>query len=493
MNRGISSLPPEVLIGIFQFLDVHSRLKASLVCKTWIQLMDYPKLLCDVKIQFIGEVDETIERFSRMTRHFKWFSFYKVVIDGPVVEFLKKYSSQFVILSFRECGVSTSNLKSIFPDKILHCDNLRTLHLLNTDIGFLFAPFPNLTELKLRLYFGLSDYVLSQFSTLFKLEKLSLGDCIVYEEESCKALHVTEEEIEAHPSHNILSFVCIKMLIEKHRTTLRYINFFNLHLTGDDILTISDIEGLKLKQMIFPENLNNMYVERFCENQLSLVFFDFTSLLDAGDNTVSAVCKCLKNLQVLLLFNKHTIDKCIIEIFQLQHLIKLDLFYCHAISQLSYKKAVLDLKTFKLKYLNLSFAKISDDDLFKVLKCNKNIRYLNVSGTCISNETLNMICKYLIQLECLILSSCSAISDSGLTGEFENSASLTPTPLCNLKYLTELNLDNNPLITIKGCIKAIRFPRLEKLFLYDCHGLILNEEFKMELKKQNPCLHDLYI
>ncbi|GFR04315.1 f-box domain-containing protein [Trichonephila clavata] len=235
---------------------------------------------------------------------------------------------------------------------------------------------------------------------------------------------------------------------------------------------------------------DSIYIEQFCENQLSLEVIDFTPSIYVADNTISAICKCLPNLQELIVVYKRTINKCIIQIFQLQNLVKLDLSCCFCISQLSYQKAVSYLKTVKLKYLSLAFAKISDADLFKLLKCNQNIRCLKIPGTCISNKTLNMICKNLILLECLTLSSCPGISDSGLTGEFENySDSLTPTPLSNLKYLKELNLNQNSSITNEGCVKAIRFPKLEKLFLHNCGRLVLSEEFKMEIKKQNPRLH----
>ncbi|GFY58647.1 f-box domain-containing protein [Trichonephila inaurata madagascariensis] len=492
MTADISSLPLEVLIRIFQFLDVRSRLKASLVCKTWFQIMDHPQMLCDVKVQFSGEVDEAIKRFSRMTRKFQWFSFVRVIIRAPVVDFLKNYSKQFVILSFHECTEIYGKSESEVQDKILHCDNLRILDVSNSDIAFSFSPLLNLTELKLCFFSGLSDYIVSQFSkSLSKLEKLSLGDSVVYEEEVCKNIYATEEEIETNPSQTYLSFLCIKMLIEKNRATLRNINFTNLRLTSEDILTISKIEDLKLTHILFPEKLNSIHVERFCENQTSLVAVDFTTSVHVEDNTVYAVIKCLQNLQELVLFNKRKIDKCIIEILQLENLVKLDLYCCSNISQLSYQEALLNLKTFKLKSLNLASANISDDNLFKLLKCNKNIRYLNVSDTCISNKTLNMICNNLILLECLILSSCREISDSGLTGEFENySDSLTPTPLSNLKYLTQLNLSKSSLITNEGCIKAIRFPKLEKLLLNKCRRLILCREFKKELKTQNPYLHN---
>ncbi|GFT34070.1 hypothetical protein NPIL_352261 [Nephila pilipes] len=99
--------------------------------------------------------------------------------------------------------------------------------------------------------------------------------------------------------------------------------------------------------------------------------------------------------------------------------------------------------------------------------------------------------------------SCSAISDSGLTGEFAYSSdSLTPTPLSNLKNLTKLNISRNPLITNNGCIKAIQCLRLEVLYLRDCDNLVLQKSteiqsseygIELQLQKQNPCLQDFVI
>ncbi|GFU61159.1 hypothetical protein TNCV_2751981 [Trichonephila clavipes] len=246
MAKDISSLTLKDLRRIYHFLNPRSRLTASLVCKQWLQAIDCPELLCDVRVKFSGEINEALVLFSRMTRRFQWFSFYRVDIGNPVVEFLLK------------------------------CNG--------------------------------------------------------------------------------------------------------------------------------------------------------------------------------------TIDWCMTEIFQMQNLTKLDLRSCSKISHVSYVMAVSILKAFKLKHLNLAFTKISDRSLFELLERNPKICYLNASGIDISNKTLNMICRNLTLLESLMLESCPTISDSGLTGEFENySDSITPTPLSNLKYLRQLNLGKNNRITNRGCVKAIRF------------------------------------
>ncbi|GFX36389.1 hypothetical protein TNCV_4933021 [Trichonephila clavipes] len=388
MAKDISSLTLKDLRRIYHFLNPRSRLTASLVCKQWLQAIDCPELLCDVRVKFSGEINAALVVFSRMTRRFQWFSFYRVDIGNPVVEFL------------------------------------------------------------------------------LKLEKLTLDGSVICKEELYKRFYATEEFAETNPSHEVLSFLSIKRLMEQNRNTLKHINFKNLSLSAEDILTISKIDGLNLRSVSFPFNSNPSNIKEFCVNQFYLTSLDLSTLEAVTNDTVCDICKCLPNLQELIIRCNGTIDWCMTEIFQMQNLTKLDLRSCSKISHVSYVMAVSILKAFKLKHLNLAFTKISDRSLFELLERNPKICYLNASGIDISNKTLNMICRNLTLLESLMLESCPTISDSGLTGEFENySDSITPTPLSNLKYLRELNLGKNNRITNRGCVKAIRFPELKILFL----------------------------
>ncbi|GFR21525.1 hypothetical protein TNCT_69291 [Trichonephila clavata] len=489
MTRDISSFPPKVLKHIFYFLDIDNRLSASLVCKKWLQVTDCPNFLCDVKIQFSRKINEALKLFSRMTRRFQCFSFHNVVIRDPVVEFLLKYHNQFDNLSFTECKIDEGKFRQKMQGKMLHFDNLKTLRVHNSDITFLFAPLRNVTELKLHIPFGLTDYVICKLGKyIFRLEKLTLGSNIICKDGLDKKFYASEETIETNPSHEILSFVIIKGLMEKNRSTLTHVNLASLRLSPPDVLTISKIKGLNLRSVAFPSYYSASYAKEFCINQFNLASINLSRSVHVTNDIVCDICKCLPNLQEMVLCYCE-IDWCIIEIFQLQNLEKLDLSSCLKITYLSYVMAISILKSFKLKYLNLEFAKISDKNLFELLQNNPNICSLNLTGISVSNETLNMICQKLTLLECLILESCTTISDSGLTGEFNNySDSITPTPLSNLKYLKELSLRGNNLITNQGCLKAIWFPELKILSLKDCHGLILNEVFLLELRIRNPCL-----
>ncbi|GFQ89564.1 hypothetical protein TNCT_432011 [Trichonephila clavata] len=71
---GISSLPEEVLINIFKFLNIRNKLTASLVCKKWLRAINCHELLCDIKVHFLRELPDAF-KCSRMTRQFEWFSF----------------------------------------------------------------------------------------------------------------------------------------------------------------------------------------------------------------------------------------------------------------------------------------------------------------------------------------------------------------------------------------------------------------------------------
>ncbi|GFY46128.1 hypothetical protein TNIN_126341 [Trichonephila inaurata madagascariensis] len=491
MSKNIHSITQEELRHVFRFLNPRSRLTASLVCKQWLEAIDCPELLCDVKVKFSGEtINKALESFSCMTRRFKWFSFYKVTIELPVVEFLMKYVDQFDTLSFTNCKIGDSKYKPKIQGKILHFDNLKTLEVQNSNITVLFAPFLNVTNLTLDMPNILTDYIICELSkSLRRLEKLTLGGTVICKKALCKRYYATEEFIETNPSREVLSLLSIKRLIEKNRNTLTHINFLRLRLSAEAVLTISKIEGLNLRSVSFPFKSKSSHIKEFCVNQFYLASLDLSALWTVTDDIVRDVCKCLPNLQELIIRFNDTIDCCITQIFQLKNLVKLDLCFCSRISYISYLMAVSILESFKLQHLNLAFTKISDRSLFELLECNPNMRYLNASGIHISNETLNMICRNLTLLECLVLESCPTISDSGLTGEFEYfSNSITPTPLSNLKYLAKFCVSRNNLITNQGCVKAIRFPELITLCLSECQGLILNNDFKRELRKQNPCL-----
>ncbi|GFR25454.1 f-box domain-containing protein [Trichonephila clavata] len=495
MTVDISSLPEEVLINIFKFLNVRNRLTASLVCKKWLRAINCHKNLYDIKIYFSHNFLKYVQTSSHMTRQFLHFSFDNVMINDSVVEFLKQYSKQFVTLKFNDCKVVNDEKESKFQEKVLNCENLQFLNIHNSDVIPLFGSLPNVIALILHVSTGLTDYVMFELNkTLFKLEIFSLSGSVIYNERDYQRFYMNGETIENNPSKSVLSFVSIKKFIEKHCSTIRVVNLAMLQLSPDAVVTISEIKDLKLESVLFPSDLESSFMKKFCENQFSLTSLDLSISRHVTDDTVSALCKCLPNLERFFIRNNHAINISIIEIFQLEHLEALDLNSSDTISESSYRQAMLKLKAFKLKHLNLAFARIADDCLCELLKHNLNIRHLNISHTRVSNKTLNMISKNLILIENLDLSSCLRISDSGLTGEFENySDSLTPTPLSNLKKLRKLDISDTNLITNDGCIKAMQFPKLLALVLHECDGLILKDDFVIDLEKQNPCLQHVFI
>ncbi|GFT45913.1 hypothetical protein TNCV_2250531 [Trichonephila clavipes] len=472
----------KVMARIFRSLDIGDRLRASLVCKNWLNIIEFFDVLRDVTIKFSGNL-EGVARFSGMSCRFRRFSFCDIIIGDSVIEFLDKYRNHFVTLSFTDCKVGEIKLE--FKGKALRCDNLLELEMINSQFA-LFASLPSVTQLTIRSSFGIPDYFLSDLGKcLFKLERLLLHNTESLEKEELK--------LKDNPSH-MLTSATVKSLVEQQRATLRQIDFTSLRLSSQVLLSIANIEGLKLMSMKFPRHLFASHVKNFCEMQTSMTHLDL-SFLQCSDTDASiiSICMRLPNLRVLLLTDNKEVKRCIIEIFKLQNLVKLNVSGCVYIPDFAFQAAVAGLKTFKLTYLNLHLTNIDDESLFKLLKCNPNLRYLNASSIDVSNKTLNMICQNLLFLESLILFHSPIISDSGLTGEFENySDSMAPTPLSNLKHLELLFIGGNSLITNQGCIKAIRFPKLAELRFVHCSSMNFTYDFENELKKQNPRLREYH-
>ncbi|GFR24031.1 f-box domain-containing protein [Trichonephila clavata] len=425
-----------------------------------------------------------------MTRQFDCFVFTRITISDSVVDFMKKYSKLFVRLRFIDCKIFSQKRKSPYRERFLKCDNLKYLETENSDVIALFAFIPNVTTLMVHECSSLTDYAMCQLNkTLYKLEMLSLSGSIIYNEADYEKFYVNGKTIETNPSKSVLSFAAVKKFIENHKKTITGLNLSKLKLPPETVVTISNINGLKLKNVSFSPDLPSSVIKKFCANQFSLTSLQLTSLCHVTDETVSALCKFLPNLENLFIYPNRKIDESIVEIFQLEHLEVLFLGNSKAISELNYGQAVLKLKAFKLKDLNLVSAQITDYSLYELLKRNLNIRHLNISHTSVSNETLNMISKNLINLESLNLDACTRISDPGITGEFQYfSNSLTPTPLSNLKNLRKLNISNNELITSNGCIKALKFPYLRSLRLQECPFFTYRHDIHRILEEQNPRL-----
>ncbi|GFY78428.1 hypothetical protein TNIN_15211 [Trichonephila inaurata madagascariensis] len=489
----ISSLPEEILIEIFQFLTVRQRLIVSLVCKKWLHAMECHKLLGDIEIKFSKEIEKPVTLYPLVTRRFQCFSFNEITFDKSAVEFLKQYSRHLTKLTFKNCEVCPK-YECEFQDEIIHCDNLKYLSITNSKVISLFHCLPKVTDLTLHFYPGVTDFIIFKLNkTLSNLESLSLNGFVLSNEVAYKNYNIYEERMETNPSNQALSFGGLKKCIEKHSKTLKQINFSQLMLSSEYVLDIAEIKDLKLKRMAFPSYSFSFLIKKFCVTQPSLTWLDFSSSAYVTNEAILAVRECLPNLEALIIKDNHEID-CISEIFQLQHLTHLHISQCKKISKLKFRDAVSNLKTFKLKYLKLVCIEISDESLRKLLVCNLNIEYLSITLSSISDTTLNMISENLIHLKTLMLSDCSKISDSGLTGRYRGcSIPNRSVPLSNLTNLRMLALVQFPSITNMGCVEAIKFPKLERLILSRYEGFRFKNKFEEVLRKQNPCLRSICI
>ncbi|GIX99192.1 f-box domain-containing protein [Caerostris darwini] len=493
METNIISLPDEVLIHIFQYLNYHDRLVASAVCKKWLNATNCRFLLSDINCT-VPRNPEARKVLFHMTRRFHNFIFSSAVICDIALEFLKQFKDQFISLQFQNCYVD-SQLYMRPGSRVSICENLQKLTVCNSSAFLLIMSFPNLVDLNIQLSTLTEGQIRHLNNASPKLKKLVLNA-------------------------KVTCFPALKNFIARCSDTLKVLDIIETCLLPDAVVELSQIQDLKLEKMIVDPSLPVGQITDVFQNQCHLTSLDLSDLRDTStvtDEIVRIICHNLRDLEDLILTYLERIDESVVEIFQLEKLRKLNLSFCAKISLSSFCNAIDHMKLSKLEYLNLGCTLIGDQPLVKILIQNKNINYLDLTFTCISDTILKVIWKNLTKLTHLKIPYCSGLSDSGLIEEIkynaaigkagiddamnvdkemkDNEASKHNAGVCaslsNLKNLRVLDMSRNSNITWIGCLKSIKFQHLETLYLKDCQQLKTDSPFVDQLRKQNPSLKEL--
>ncbi|KAF8788452.1 uncharacterized protein LOC129957130 [Argiope bruennichi] len=501
MEISVSSLPREVLIRIFEYLDIRHRLIVGQVCKEWLDATNCRLLLKDVSLFISPKNEEAVKALPCMMRQFKCFTFYQVAIDSYFLQFLKHFSEQLISLTFIDCQLDKYYFYTNPEEKIPSCDNLRFLKIRGCGAFALFGSLRNVTTLEILYCLDLTDRDIHELDkSMPNLVTFTFANRVACDPRAYKRFYIKGNSVENEPSDAILSFPAIRNFIAKRSKTLVSMDFSRTGLSPTAAIEISTTNNLRLHTMLFSYDLSGSRIETFCRNQPTLTSLDLSTALNLTDEILSNICRILINLRELVVVFKHKIDVSVIDIFKLKHLQKLNLNFCTNISPFSFQAAISDLKsvTANLKYLNLAFTKISDVTLRKLLSHNRDIEHLDLTFTDISNTTLHFISKSLPRLKCLIINSCKRIYNSGLTGEHDCNSAIsdcsspeTCVPLSNLRELRTLDLSKNPLITSDACVQSIRFKYLEVLKLYGCQ--CLDSAVGLQILLQNPSLKEFQL
>ncbi|GIY96933.1 f-box domain-containing protein [Caerostris extrusa] len=495
LNSGNGNPSTMFLIHIFQYLNYHDRLVASAVCKKWLNATNCRFLLSDINCT-VPRSPEARTILFRMTRRFHNFSFSSAVICNLALEFLKQFKDQFISLQFQNCYVD-SQLYMRHGNRVSICENLQKLTVCNSSAFLLIMSFPNLVDLNIQLNTLTEGQIRHLNHASPKLKKLVINA-------------------------KVTCFPAFKNFIARCSDTLKVLDIIETCLLPNAVIELSQIQDLKLEKMIVDPSLPVEQITDVFRNQRHLTSLDLSDLRDPStvtDEIVRIICHNLRDLEDLILSYAENIDKSIVEICQLGKLRKLNLSFCSKISLSSFCKAFDHMKLSKLEYLNLGCTLIADEPLVKLLIQNKNINYLDLKFTCISDTILKLIWKNLTKLTHLKIPYCSKLSDSGLIEEIEYNAAIGKAginddamnvdkemkdneaskhnnagvcaSLSNLKNLRVLDISRNSNFTWIGCLKSIKFQHLEKLYLKECQQLKSDSPFLNQLREQNPSLEEV--
>ncbi|GIY74869.1 f-box domain-containing protein [Caerostris darwini] len=400
----------------------HSSVNGAVVCKSWLDVINGRSLLHDIIFCVVGENASKI--LSCLTRLFVRIRFENVSINDYILEFLKQFRNEFIALYFTDCSVDIDRFDRNPEDRIPCCDNLLYLTMTGVNAFLFFASLPKLKALHFDCRFVLRYHDLCEMEAIIpSLAELNLGG-VVCNPNVYISIQTGGKRVQEQPSDRILSFPVIRNFIANRRGTLTRLSVGKTDLPPEALIEISEISDLKLEKMVFnshflPDLGRSTNLEEFCRNQRHLTHVNLKELSRLTDHGLISVCHNLQNLQILEFSSRHLIDRGIVEVFKLEKLRSLCMPNCIGISPSTFHQAVSQTEVTRLVCLNLEQTLISDAALCTLLLRNKNIEYLYVNETRVSDATLWEISRHLTKLILLNLSGCPGISDAGLTGEVE--------------------------------------------------------------------------
>lgn len=219
----------------------------------------------------------------------------------------------------------------------------------------------------------------------------------------------------------VFTFRYIRAFIVKQANKLKSLNFSSSLIDGDALTELSEIEELKLENLILKscEQLTNAGIINLVRKKISLIELDLSFSVRLTDEVVNEICNCLPKLKILRLKRCRALtDQGIKSICNLVELEVLDISECVNITGDGIITGVATKLNPKMKEIHFSALNICEKAVIKIAESFPNLLILDLSY-CFNGVTelaIQMISKYLTKLRELYLDRCDKITDASMTG-----------------------------------------------------------------------------
>uniref|UniRef100_A0A336M0P5 CSON005795 protein n=1 Tax=Culicoides sonorensis TaxID=179676 RepID=A0A336M0P5_CULSO len=467
----------ELIIKIFSYLHPSDIEAASSTCLRFFEASKYyrfmdQRLLSLHKINFT-EYEPPISTLLETERYFSNITLY-VVRFSDYNHFWCKFGRFVKSLTLKMCIVK----KDKFLQILSFLPNLETLtlydcnELLNRWQEEVFEDMikPSLPKLKRINFQKITILKPHVFDYLFdmapKLEYLEISECFTDCTDAVARVKIIDHAIQS--------------LTKKAKKGFKCLNLLGTHIDDIALLKLAEIPDLKLNQLslTFTGRITNPGMLDLLKVQTNLTSLDLSDSMNLLDYCLMLICSKMPHLKQLKLKRCVMItDIGIREIVHLKNLLVLDITGCERISDKGFLEGVKGQKWCQWKeYLEeLYIGSTNGFTEYTLSMVTSMFLYLtkldvSSSGNCITDYTMQLINKNLLNLRFLNAECCGKISDAGICAEGfidERCTFSYPYRISRLKGLRILRLSGIYQISDVS-LRHFRFLELKELTMARC-------------------------
>lgn len=420
-----------------------------------------------------------MNRFINCSRLFPNIKFSIVKFTPKNHEYWTEYGDFVEELTFNSCLIN----KPEFLHIVRLCPNLKMLSI--TRCEDLYKSWAVVKKLSLvRMKFQQME-TLSFYETSIMTK--SIFNFLVASAPNLRSLTLSNCFKNANPRDRVQVLDALINFVTERAEKIKVLNFVNTHTDELFLLKLAEIKNLNLDELRFTFNgvvatTGKSGVVTLLRGQRDLKILDVTESKGLSNYCLWEICRNMKHLRKLILNKCWLInDAGLKEITRLTHLEVLDVSCCDRLTDLGLMDGLVPhgKKFLKMKELYLGLLPyMSIMAIYRLAQQYDEIEVLDLSGSSnsITDEALQMICRYQLKLKYLNLDCCAKITDFGLTGltdvvEHGNFKSYVQYNINKLQELRYLNLGGCYNITDKSFINAFDLCHLKEINLSRCHNI----------------------
>ncbi|XP_058054067.1 F-box/LRR-repeat protein 14-like [Anopheles bellator] len=417
------SLPTELIIHLFKYLNPSDRSAAALVCRAWYYAFRYPEFLRTVCLH-IHDVEfvDNGHPLKGLLTSFRYYTDVRVtkVVFGSRSEFWSEFGWAIETLTLDNCVVWKHKLISILK----YMPRLRSLNIHNCPDLF-------------KSWKLVENITVSWTLVLPALRHLSLArnnrfqeyhfDYLVNMAPNLESLDISECFASIEARQRILMLNHVLEYVRVNRARLRHLFIGGIPVDNLFLRGLADIGGLTL------HGLGLMVCEKIPNNELwqcgiidllraqtQLTHLDLSKSLALNDYSLIQISRSIPQLETLILNRCWMVtDYGITAIKSLVRLRHIDLTNCERITDAGLVGGLFthNRKNVRRLYLGL-LTNMSDAALTKVSFefCNLVVLDLGGCSNSINDLSVQYIFYHMTRLQELNLDCCAKVSDAGITG-----------------------------------------------------------------------------